>query len=141
MPRARRWTWPARPTCPTACLDATRLGQILDALLDNAVKFGSPGPVRLSAAWQPAAAGPAQLRLAVSDAGPGLPPGLQERLFHPFELGDGSNTRAHGGLGLGLALAQRLAQSLGGELGVEDHPPTGSSFWVRVPVAPAGGGG
>ncbi len=117
-------------------VNGDRLGQILAALLDNAVKFSSPGPVRLEACWQQDTAGPAQLRLAVSDTGPGLAPELMQRLFHPFEPGDGSSTRAQGGLGLGLALAQRLAQSLGGELGVDSHPPAGSCFWVRVPVEP-----
>lgn len=115
-------------------VDARRLGEILDALLDNALKFSSPGPVVLEAAWQPANPGLSQLRLAVKDTGPGLAPDLRQRLFHPFELGDSSTTRTQGGLGLGLALAQRLAQSLGGELGVEGHPPAGTCFWVSIPV-------
>lgn len=126
---------PALP--PRVRVDGDRLGQIVAVLLDNAVKFSSPGPVRLEAGWQPSSSGPAALRLAVSDVGPGLAPELRQRLFSPFELGDGSSTRTQGGLGLGLALAQRLAQTLGGELGVEPHPPAGSSFWVRVPVAAA----
>lgn len=127
---------PALP--PRLRVDGVRLARILGALLDNAVKFSSPGPVHLEADWQPPAPGPGRLHLRVSDSGPGLAPELMQRLFRPFEPGDGSSTRAQGGLGLGLALAQRLAQSLGGELGVEPHPPGGSRFWVNVPVPEAG---
>lgn len=117
--------------------DRSRLGQILEALLDNALKFSSPGAVRVEAGWSTGAQGQPQLLLSVSDSGPGLAPELLQRLFRPFELGDASDSRAEGGLGLGLALAQRLAQSLGGELGVDSHPPAGSRFWVRIPVAVA----
>lgn len=118
-----------------------RLDQILAALLDNALKFSDPGEVRLEARWTAGSGAPAQLHLSVSDTGPGLAPDVLQRLFHPFEPGDGSSTRVHGGLGMGLALAQRLAQSLAGDLGVEPNPPHGTRFWVRLPVAPPVGAG
>ena len=115
-------------------VDGQRLVQILETLLDNAVKFSHRGTVRLHARWQPAAAGPAQLHIEVADQGPGLSDDMLARLFRPFELGDGSSTRHHGGLGLGLALGQRLAQGMGGTLGVHNQAPDGCIFWVRVPV-------
>jgi signal transduction histidine kinase len=119
-------------------LDGQRLVQIVDALLDNAVKFSDAGTVRLCAHWLPDDSGPARLRVDVADDGPGLDDTVLARLFRPFELGDASSTRSHGGLGLGLALAQRLAQGMGGDVGVDNHPPTGCTFWVNVPVAGAG---
>jgi len=115
-------------------VDGPRLGQILEALVDNAIKFTSQGRVLLHAAWQPAGDRPAHLRLEVADTGPGLTDDMQARLFRPFELGDPSSTRRHGGLGLGLALAQRLAQGMGGQVGVDNHAPHGCTFWVSVPV-------
>ena len=115
-------------------VDGPRLGQILEALVDNAIKLTSQGRVLLQAAWQPAGDRPAHLRLEVADTGPGLTDDMQARLFRPFELGDPSSTRRHGGLGLGLALAQRLAQGMGGQVGVDNHAPHGCTFWVSVPV-------
>ena len=115
-------------------VDGQRLGQILETLLDNAIRFSHQGMVLLCACWQPAASGPAQLRIEVADQGPGLGDDMLPRLFRPFELGDPSSTRRHGGLGLGLALAQRLAQGMGGQVGVDNHAPHGCTFWVSVPV-------
>jgi len=114
-------------------LDGQRLAQIVDALLDNAVKFSQAGTVRLRAQWLPGDSGPAHLRVDVADDGHGLGDAVLARLFRPFEMGDASSTRSHGGLGLGLALARRLAQGMGGDVGVDNHPPTGCTFWVNVP--------
>lgn len=119
-------------------LDSERLCQILAVLLDNAAKFSPAQPAQLVARWQPAAQHPAQLHITLTDSGPGVPDALRPRLFQPFELGDSSFSRRHGGLGLGLALAQRLAHSLGGELGLAPAVGPGSQFWLRLP-APAGG--
>jgi signal transduction histidine kinase len=115
-------------------VDGHQLGQILEVLVDNAIKFTSQGRVLLRAGWEPAGDRPAHLRLEVADTGPGLSADMQARLFRPFELGDPSSTRRHGGLGLGLALAQRLAQGMGGQIGVDNHAPDGCTFWVSVPV-------
>ena len=115
-------------------VDGHQLGQILEVLVDNAIKFTNQGRVLLRAVWQPAGDRPAHLRLEVADTGPGLSDDMRARLFRPFELGDPSSTRRHGGLGLGLALAQRLAQGMGGQVGVDNHAPHGCTFWVSVPV-------
>lgn len=118
-------------------MDGQRVDQIVSALLDNSLKFSSPGPVQLAARWMGDAGTAGELHLSVSDTGPGLLPDVLRRLFTPFEPGDGSLTRAHGGLGMGLALAQRLAHSLGGEIGVDANPPAGTRFWVRLPLPAA----
>lgn len=126
---------------PRLPVDGQHLGQVLDALLDNAIKFGpAGGQVCLRAQWQAACKAPpapARLRVEVVDDGPGISQELMGRLFRPFELGDASNTRVQGGLGLGLALARRLAQGMGGDLGVDNLAPVGCSFWVSVPVEAA----
>lgn len=113
-------------------LDGSRLSRILDALLDNAIKFNTRGPIRLDVDGTPEPDGGLTLLIAVTDQGEGLPPETVERLFRPFVMGDDSPTRPHRGLGLGLALAQRLSGSLGGQVGVDTQPGLGSRFWVRL---------
>lgn len=115
-------------------VDAGRLSRILDVLLDNAIKFSTQGPVRLAVRLTPGTASPAELCIDVIDRGIGASPEVAERLFQAFEMGDDSNTRLHGGVGIGLALARRLAVSLGGQIGVRANPVQGSTFWVRLPI-------
>lgn len=112
-------------------LDAERTRRVLEVLLDNVLKFATRGPIVLSAAWQDG-----WLRLEVADAGPGIAPEVQQRLFQLFEPGDPSFARAHGGLGLGLALARRLVLAMGGTVGVDSGLGRGSTFHARWP-APA----
>jgi CheY-like chemotaxis protein len=72
----------------------------------------------------------------VTDTGPGIAPEQQALLFHPFSQVDDTPTRRHGGSGLGLSIVARLAQLLGGEVGVDSRPGGGSRFWFQVPVQP-----
>lgn len=123
---------------PLLLLDGRRLGRILRALVDNALKFSPVGVVALRAEWQPGPpAGTGWLRLSVQDQGPGLDDAVRARLFRAFEPGDLRLNRGQGGLGLGLALAQRLAQLLGGLVGVDDAPGAGCVAWVRIPTSSA----
>ena len=86
------------------------IGKVLDELVDNAVKHTPGGPITLTAALAP---GGQRVRVAVRDAGPGVAPDKEERLFTSFEQADGSATRRVGGLGLGLGFVARFARERG----------------------------
>jgi signal transduction histidine kinase len=117
---------------PPASADEERLHQILRILLSNAVKFTPEG----GAVTLRASAGEEGIRIEVRDTGVGIAPEDLPRMFRRFEQADGSATRAHGGAGLGLALAQRLVAAHGGLIGVESRPGVGSAFWFTLPPAP-----
>ena len=114
--------------------DPGRLRQVLLNLVGNAVKFTERGSVEISAD----AAGPSQarrLRLAVRDTGPGIEPAALERLFTAFAQADARVGRVHGGSGLGLMIARRLSEAMGGELRVESGAGGGTCFVVDLPLA------
>jgi CheY-like chemotaxis protein len=111
--------------------DAARLKQILDHLLDNAIKFTQQGFVELSVAPDETADG---YRFEVRDSGAGFAPQDAERLFARFEQGDGSFTRAHGGAGLGLAICRQLAELMGGRIFASGHPGRGAVFTFTLPL-------
>lgn len=113
--------------------DPTRLRQILLNLIGNAVKFTQAGRVTVQAAVEPAAEG-LRLSLWVSDTGIGITPEQQARLFQPFVQADASTTRKYGGTGLGLAICRRLAEAMGGTIGVTSLPGEGATFTVSVPI-------
>ena len=112
--------------------DPDRTRQILLNLLSNAVKFTERGAVTLTAAPLTDAAGARWMELRVRDTGPGIARADQERIFLEFEQVAGTR----GGTGLGLPISRRLAQLLGGDLRVESEPGAGSTFILRLPLAP-----
>jgi two-component system sensor histidine kinase/response regulator len=114
--------------------DPTRLGQILLNLLGNAIKFTSTGGVTVRATAEPLSADTARLRLAVEDTGIGIEPDKLDKVFEKFSQADVSTSRQFGGTGLGLAICQKLGHLMGGEVGVQSTPGSGSTFWVEVPV-------
>ena len=95
--------------------DSDRLLRAILQLLDNAAKFTPQGGSVGLGIWETEAT----YELVVADSGPGVPKERTERIFEPFVQGDGSATRAHGGVGVGLAIARRVARGLGGDLHVE----------------------
>ncbi len=119
---------------PPAICDAERIVRILDALVDNAAKFTPQGAqihLRLDAVhererdW---------VRIQVCDNGPGIPEDRLPVIFDSFRQGDGSATRAHGGIGIGLALAKKLVEEMAGSLAVESTIGKGTTFNVMLPV-------
>ena len=112
--------------------DPTRLSQALVNLLSNAVKFTDRGWVRLRAVVLSDGPEHILVRFEVEDTGRGVSAAQIGRLFLPFEQGDLSVTREHGGTGLGLALTRRLAQLMGGEAGATGQPGRGSTFWFSA---------
>jgi signal transduction histidine kinase/CheY-like chemotaxis protein len=111
--------------------DPTRLKQVIDNLIDNAVKFSPTGQavhVELRQEGQ-------QIVLQVIDKGDGIEPGLLPLLFEPFIQADRSLDRSRGGLGLGLALVKGLVELHGGTVSAESQGPgTGSAFTVTLPA-------
>ncbi|MBV8658737.1 MAG: response regulator [Burkholderiales bacterium] len=112
--------------------DPLRLGQILVNYANNAVKFTETGEVVVHAQLLKSLNGTVLARFAVQDTGIGLTPEQQARLFQSFQQADTSTTRKYGGTGLGLAISKRLAELMGGEVGVESEAGKGSTFWFTA---------
>ena len=112
--------------------DATRLSQALLNLLNNAAKFTERGVITLRCTLQQEGGGWLQVLFEVQDTGPGIAAEQQGQLFQAFEQVDNSHTRRHGGTGLGLAITKRLAELMGGVVGVDSHPGQGSRFWFTA---------
>lgn len=112
--------------------DLTKLRQCLLNLLSNAAKFSQDGTVTLRAERR-IDAGSDWLILTVRDSGIGIPADKLDAVFEEFGQADQSTTRNFGGTGLGLPIARRFCQLLGGDLTVESQPGSGSTFRIRVP--------
>ncbi|MEO6276239.1 response regulator [Roseateles sp.] len=123
--------------------DPQRIAEVLLNFAGNAVKFTETGFVRLAVRLdgEPTAANTGTslpLRFEVQDSGIGIAAEAQPRLFRDFEQADSSTTRRYGGTGLGLAICRRLAQLMGGRVGVDSELGSGSCFWFALTVdAPA----
>lgn len=112
--------------------DAVRLQQLLWNLLANAVKFTPAGGEVAVSAERDAA----DVRITVRDTGDGIPPEFLPRIFERFSQADSSLTRAHGGLGLGLAIVRHIVELHGGTVtAASDGPGRGATFVVRLPLA------
>ncbi|MCC6354581.1 MAG: response regulator [Verrucomicrobiae bacterium] len=114
--------------------DAARLRQILMNLLSNAVKFTRRGKVVVRASARHGVGdGRHHVGFEVVDTGRGISEEQLPRLFRSFSQLDAADVRRHGGTGLGLAITKKLAELMGGEVGVRSCPGKGSTFWVRLP--------
>jgi two-component system sensor histidine kinase/response regulator len=119
--------------------DPLRLGQILINFCNNAVKFTEGGEVVVKARVEQKDENGQLVCFSVSDTGIGLTAEQMGRLFQAFEQADTSTTRQHGGTGLGLAISKRLAQLMGGDVGVNSEPGRGSTFWFTAQLGDGAG--
>jgi signal transduction histidine kinase len=111
--------------------DPLRVEQVLTNLLTNAFKFTTKGSVTLRVCHAAAAR---RVLFEIADTGIGIPEGELPHIFDEFRQVDGSMSRQHGGIGLGLALVRRLVGLLGGEVTVVSRPGEGSTFTVALPL-------
>jgi len=119
--------------------DRQHLEHILLALTDNAIKFTSQGSVKVRVLAVEDNLEDRLLRFEVLDTGIGISAEDRQRLFTPFEQIDGSMARKYGGSGLGLALSQRLARAMGGDMGVDPIIGAGSTFWFTLRLGKSAG--
>lgn len=121
------------PAPPTLMLDDIRLRQILFNIVGNAVKFTNTGFVKVACQIFPACAGTCSVRIAVSDSGMGISEEFQQHIFEPFSQQFTRGTRAYQGTGLGMSIAKRLIEQMGGQLSLKSKFGEGSTFTVSIP--------
>jgi two-component system sensor histidine kinase KdpD len=115
------------PELPLVPLDAVLVEQLLVNLLENAVKYGGPGPIEIEARRRGE-----RVMIEVADHGPGLPPGGEERIFEKFY--QAAQGAAAGGVGLGLAICRAIAAAHDAHIEAADRPGGGAVFRVTFPV-------
>jgi len=119
--------------------DALRVEQVLVNLVGNAIKFTEKGDILLRILPIELSAAAVRLRFEVHDTGIGIAPDHVASLFTPFTQADKGVTRRFGGTGLGLSISKRLAELMGGKIGVESAIGVGSTFWFEAPFERAQG--
>lgn len=120
-------------TCPNEIIgDAVRIGQVLNNLIGNALKFTDSGSVDLAVSPRQAENGANFLLFEIVDTGKGLPAAKADMLFEPYVSLPGGG----GSDGLGLAIAKQLVQQMGGEIGCEQRQPQGCLFWFTIALEP-----
>lgn len=117
--------------------DPTRVRQIVQNFLSNAVKFTERGEIKLRVRTLSASGDSVRVRFEVSDQGIGLTPEQKARLFEKFAQADGTITRRYGGTGLGLSICRELATLMGGEIGCDSEAGVGSTFYLELSLPPA----
>ncbi len=118
------------PNLPAVEADESRLQQILQNLLGNAIKFTHAGHVIITAAVEGK-----YVRVSVRDTGIGIEHAKKQRIFNAFEQADGQINRSYGGTGLGLTITKQLVELHGGSINVESEPNVGSEFSFTLPLA------
>ncbi|GGW95929.1 ATP-binding protein [Alteromonas halophila] len=119
--------------------DPTRLSQVLNNLVSNAIQYTESGTVSISVSLRSESATDACIKFAVSDTGIGIAPYRQEAIFEAFTQARVSDTRRHGGSGLGLQIAASLVGNMNGQLSVNSREGMGSTFHftLRMPIVAA----
>ena len=117
------------------CGDPLRLNQILINYINNAIKFTERGEIVVRARMIEESDGDVLLRFEVQDTGIGISGNQITGLFQSFQQADTSTSRRYGGSGLGLAICKRLAELMGGKVGVQSEAGKGSTFWLSVRIS------
>lgn len=125
------WDYPHH--LPMLSTDSGKLKQILQNLINNAIKFTDQGPITISARHFSTTG---EIAFKVADTGIGIPKESQQAIFEMFHQLDNSDTRNHGGVGLGLYIVKRFTAFLGGRIELESEPGKGSTFTVTFPLSP-----
>jgi signal transduction histidine kinase len=123
-----KWDYPS--DFPVVQTDSEKLKQILQNLINNAIKFTEKGNVTISARHIPEAKA---VEFKVADTGIGIPKEALPAIFEKFRQADSSETRLYGGVGLGLYIVKRFTELLGGKVEVESEEGKGSTFTVKIP--------
>ncbi len=113
--------------------DETRLTQVLNNLLGNALKFTQKGQVRLSAAITLVKSDSIDVQFTIADTGIGIPQNKQNSIFESFNQADTNTNRQYGGTGLGLTISKKIVAAMGGDLSVRSRVGEGSAFYFSLP--------
>ena len=122
------WDYPLE--LPTVRTDGEKLKHILQNLINNAVKFTERGQVTVSARYNPRAKA---VEFKVADTGMGIQKEMLPSIFEMFRQADSSETRSYGGVGMGLYIAKKFTELLGGKIEAASEPGKGSTFSVTIP--------
>jgi len=127
-----RLNWDFPSDLPVFKTDSTKLKQIIQNLVNNALKFTDKGHVTVTVRHDPEAK---IIEFKVADTGVGIPKDALPIIFDMFRQADSSETRNYGGVGLGLYIVKKFTELLGGKVGVESELSKGSTFTLRFPLA------
>jgi PAS domain S-box-containing protein len=115
---------------PLVQADSRRIVQVLVNLLFNAIKY-SPDQTKITLG---VAVSQEWVRITVADRGPGVPPGIKDKVFYQFVHYDMENAKSRHGVGLGLSVVKAIIEAHNGQVGVDNHPGGGAIFWFTLPL-------